>query len=50
MDKKEQKISLAYNIAKLRKKHGLTQEQLAEKLFVSNKAVSKWKGVRGIPK
>ena len=49
MDKKEQKISLAYNIAKLRKKHGLTQEQLAEKLFVSNKAVSKWERGAGYP-
>ena len=49
MDKKEQKISLAMNIAKLRKKHGLTQEQLAEKLFVSNKAVSKWERGAGYP-
>lgn len=49
MDKKDQKISLAYNIAKLRKKHGLTQEQLAEKLFVSNKAVSKWERGAGYP-
>ena len=49
MEKKEQKISLAYNIAKLRKKHGLTQEQLAEKLFVSNKAVSKWERGAGYP-
>ena len=49
MDKKDQKISLAMNIAKLRKKHGLTQEQLAEKLFVSNKAVSKWERGAGYP-
>lgn len=49
MHQKEQRISLGANIAKLRKKHGLTQEQLAEKLFVSNKAVSKWERGAGYP-
>ena len=49
MDQNEQKISLAANIAKLRKKHGMTQEQLAEKLYVSNKAVSKWERGAGYP-
>ncbi len=49
MDKKEQKISLAANILNFRKKHGLTQKQLAEKLFVSNKAVSKWERGAGYP-
>ena len=29
-------------IAELRKEKGLTQEQLGEKLFVTDKAVSKW--------
>lgn len=29
-------------IAQLRKQHGLTQEQLAEKLSISSQAVSKW--------
>ena len=33
---------LGKTIAKLRKKQGLTQEQLAKKLNVSDKAVSKW--------
>lgn len=33
----------------LRKKHGLTQEQLAEKLFVSRTAVSKWESGKGYP-
>lgn len=48
-NKKEQKLSLALNIARLRKRQGLTQEQLAEKLFVSNKAVSKWERGAGYP-
>ena len=34
--------SLAGSIAALRKKHGLSQEQLAEKLCVSRQAVSNW--------
>lgn len=29
-------------IAKLRKENGLTQEELANKLMISDKAVSKW--------
>lgn len=33
----------------LRKKHNLTQEQLAEQLFVSRTAVSKWESGRGYP-
>ncbi len=49
MDQREQRVSLGANIAKLRKKQGLTQEQLAEKLFVSNKAVSKWERGAGYP-
>ena len=34
----------------LRKQRGLTQEELAEKLFVSRTAVSKWESGRGYPK
>ena len=30
-------------IAQMRKEQGLTQSQLADKLFISNKTVSKWK-------
>ena len=33
----------------LRKKHHLTQEELAEKLYVSRTAVSKWESGRGYP-
>lgn len=36
-------------IRALREKKGLTQEELAEKIFVSGKAVSKWETGRGFP-
>lgn len=36
-------------LQQLRKKQGLTQEQLAEKLYVSRTAVSKWESGRGYP-
>ena len=36
-------------LQELRKKKGLTQEQLAEHLFVSRAAVSKWESGRGYP-
>ena len=34
--------TIGYRIKTLRKNKGLTQLQLAEKMFVSDKAVSKW--------
>ena len=37
-----QNHSVGQTIANLRKKKGLTQIQLAEELYVSDKAVSKW--------
>ena len=37
------------NIAKLRKVNNLTQMALANKLFVTNKAVSKWETGEGLP-
>jgi len=43
------KVSLSTNITKLRKKNNLTQSQLAEKLFVSDKTVSKWENGGGYP-
>ena len=36
-------------LQELRKQKGLTQEQLAESLFVSRTAVSKWETGRGTP-
>lgn len=36
-------------VQELRKQKGLTQEQLAEKLYVSRAAVSKWESGRGYP-
>ena len=42
-------ISIASNIARLRKKQGLSQAALAEKLYVSNKTVSKWERGAGYP-
>ena len=40
---------LADKIIILRKKNGLSQEELAEKLGVSRQAVSKWEGAQTIP-
>ena len=36
-------------IATLRKEQGLTQHQLAERLLVSDKAISRWETGRGLP-
>ena len=36
-------------LQQLRKQNNLTQEQLAEQLFVSRTAVSKWESGRGYP-
>ena len=36
-------------LQELRKKKGITQEELAEKLYVSRTAVSKWESGRGYP-
>ena len=40
---------LADKIVKLRKKSGMSQEELAEKMGVSRQAVSKWEGAQSIP-
>ncbi|MBQ6706776.1 MAG: helix-turn-helix transcriptional regulator [Clostridia bacterium] len=40
---------VAKNITELRKKHGITQAELAERLNYSDKAVSKWERGESIP-
>ncbi|MGN0907668.1 MAG: helix-turn-helix transcriptional regulator, partial [Bullifex sp.] len=42
-------MEVGEKIRKLRSEHGLTQEQLAEKINVSRTAVSKWESGRGWP-
>lgn len=41
--------NLAHRIQQLRREHGLSQEQLAEKLNVSRQAVSKWESAQAQP-
>lgn len=36
-------------IKRLRENKGLTQEQLSQKIFVSNKTISKWENGHGLP-
>ena len=36
-------------LQELRKQRGLTQEELAERLYVSRTAISKWESGRGYP-
>lgn len=43
------KQTISKNISELRKKHNLTQLQLAEKLNYSDKAISKWERGESIP-
>ncbi len=42
-------IKIGQFIAQLRKEKGLTQQQLADKLLISNKTVSKWETGKGMP-
>ena len=42
-------MSLATNLANLRKKHNLTQMELAEKLNVSRQAISRWEVGAAVP-
>ncbi len=44
-----QKIAFCEKLKILRTEKKLTQEQLAEKLFVSRVTVSKWESGRGLP-
>lgn len=43
------KYTIAKNITELRKKHSMTQAELAEKLNYSDKAVSKWERHESMP-
>jgi transcriptional regulator with XRE-family HTH domain len=45
----EDNLEFEAKLVQLRRKHGLTQEQLSEKLYVSRAAVSKWESGRGFP-
>jgi len=42
-------MTLGEKLKKLRADHGLTQEELAEKLYVTRTAISKWESNRGYP-
>jgi len=42
-------MKLSEKIAALRKKHNLSQEELAEKLYVSRQAVSRWESGSAMP-
>lgn len=42
-------IKVGKKIAKYRKQHELTQDDIAEKLFVTRQLVSKWENGSGIP-
>ena len=49
MEPRKPDIHISRNIARLRRKMGLTQTELAERLYVSNKTVSKWERGAGYP-
>ncbi len=49
MKEKNKTVSIGANIARLRKKRGMTQSELARALYVSNKTVSKWERGLGYP-
>ncbi|MBO7404011.1 MAG: helix-turn-helix transcriptional regulator [Clostridia bacterium] len=42
-------MEIGKNIAEIRKKRGLTQEELGAKLGVTNQAVSKWENQTSLP-
>ena len=42
-------IKIGKFIAECRKKKNLTQTQLAEKLYITNRAVSKWETGKSLP-
>ena len=42
-------MEIAEKIIKLRKENGLSQEDLAEKLYVSRQAISRWENGTALP-
>lgn len=42
-------MELHEKLQELRKSRGLTQEQLAQRIYVSRTAISKWESGRGTP-
>lgn len=48
-EKEVRRMELNEKLQELRKKKGLTQEELAERLYVSRTAISKWESGRGVP-
>ena len=42
-------IEIANRLVQLRKQHGLSQEELAEKLGISRQAISKWERAESSP-
>lgn len=50
MEKKEEQVMETKDIiVELRKKNGLSQDELAEKVFVTRQAVSRWETGETIP-
>ena len=49
-DVKDRNLVFAERFASLRKSRGLTQRAIAEKLGITDRAVSKWETGRGTPK
>ena len=49
MAQNNERLDVGANIARLRRAAGLTQSQLADMLYVSNKTVSKWERGAGYP-
>lgn len=49
MNNEELKLRIGANIARLRKKCGMTQAELAERINYSDKAVSKWERAESMP-
>ncbi|NLJ94377.1 MAG: helix-turn-helix transcriptional regulator [Clostridiaceae bacterium] len=48
-DPGEKKEEIGNYLQKLRKENNLTQEQVAEKLYVSSRSISRWENARTMP-